>query len=61
LFARDLLDQILPLVERRYRVQADADHRAIGGLSASPILNCFTTCWHTAAGSVGSDRSHRLA
>jgi enterochelin esterase-like enzyme len=33
LFTRDLLDQIIPLVERSYRVYADADHRAIGGLS----------------------------
>jgi enterochelin esterase-like enzyme/lysophospholipase L1-like esterase len=33
LFTRDLLQQIIPLVERSYRVYADADHRAIGGLS----------------------------
>ena len=33
LFTRDLLEQIIPLVERSYRVYADADHRAIGGLS----------------------------
>lgn len=33
LFTRDLLDQILPFVERNYRVYADAEHRAIGGLS----------------------------
>jgi len=33
LFTRDLLEQIIPLVERRYRVYTDADHRAIGGLS----------------------------
>jgi len=33
LFTRDLLEQIIPLVERSYRVHADADHRAIGGLS----------------------------
>jgi len=33
LFTRDLLDQIIPLVERRYRVLADPAHRAIGGLS----------------------------
>ena len=33
LFTRDLLDQIIPLVERTYRVHADAEHRAIGGLS----------------------------
>lgn len=33
LFTRDLLEQIIPLVERTYRVYTDADHRAIGGLS----------------------------
>lgn len=33
LFTRDLLDQIMPFVERNYRVVTDADHRAIGGLS----------------------------
>jgi enterochelin esterase-like enzyme len=33
LFTRDLLDQVIPFVERNYRVHADPDHRAIGGLS----------------------------
>lgn len=33
LFTRDLLDQIIPTVERNFRVYTDADHRAIGGLS----------------------------
>jgi enterochelin esterase-like enzyme len=33
LFAKDLLDQIIPAVEKNYRVYTDADHRAIGGLS----------------------------
>ena len=33
LFTRDLLDQIIPLVNRRYRVYTDPAHRAIGGLS----------------------------
>jgi enterochelin esterase-like enzyme len=33
LFTRDLLEQIIPLVERTYRVYTDADRRAIGGLS----------------------------
>lgn len=32
-FAPDLLQDVLPLVERNYRVYADADHRAIAGLS----------------------------
>lgn len=33
LFTRDLLDQIIPFVERNYRVYTDPDRRAIGGLS----------------------------
>lgn len=33
LFTKDLLEQIIPAVEKNYRVYADADHRAIGGLS----------------------------
>jgi len=33
LFTRDLLQQIIPLVERSYRVYSDPEHRAIGGLS----------------------------
>ena len=33
LFTRDLLEQIIPMVEKTYRVHTDADHRAIGGLS----------------------------
>ena len=32
-FSPDLLQDIIPLVERSYRVYADADHRAIAGLS----------------------------
>jgi enterochelin esterase-like enzyme len=32
-FEPDLLQEIIPLVERTYRVKADADHRAIAGLS----------------------------
>lgn len=33
LFARDLLEEIVPLVERQYRVSAKPEHRAIAGLS----------------------------
>ena len=33
LFTRDLLDGIIPMVEKNYRVYTDAGHRAIGGLS----------------------------
>jgi enterochelin esterase family protein len=32
-FPKDLLEDVIPLVEKNYRVRADADHRAIGGLS----------------------------
>ncbi len=32
-FPQDLFDEVIPLVERKYRVHADADHRAIAGLS----------------------------
>jgi enterochelin esterase-like enzyme len=32
-FAPDLLQDVIPLVERSYRVYTDADHRAIAGLS----------------------------
>lgn len=32
-FPRDLLDEVVPLVEKSYRVYPDADHRAIAGLS----------------------------
>ena len=33
LFTKDLLDQIIPTVEKSFRVYTDPDHRAIGGLS----------------------------
>src|SRR5262249_33670756 len=33
LFTKELLEQIIPSVEKNYRVYTDADHRAIGGLS----------------------------
>jgi enterochelin esterase-like enzyme len=32
-FPKDLFDDVIPLVERNFRVRADADHRAIAGLS----------------------------
>lgn len=32
-FPKDLLDEVIPLVEKRFRVQANADRRAIAGLS----------------------------
>lgn len=33
LFTKELLEQIVPMVEKNYRTYTDADHRAIGGLS----------------------------
>jgi enterochelin esterase-like enzyme len=33
LFTRDLLEDVIPFVESRYRVMTDRDHRAIAGLS----------------------------
>jgi enterochelin esterase family protein len=33
LFTKDLLEQIIPTVEKNYRAYTDADQRAIGGLS----------------------------
>jgi enterochelin esterase family protein len=32
-FPRDLLEEVIPMVERNYRVRTDADQRAIAGLS----------------------------
>jgi enterochelin esterase family protein len=32
-FSKDLLEEVIPLVERKYRVTAGADQRAIAGLS----------------------------
>jgi len=32
-FPKDLLEEVIPLIERSYRTSADADHRAIAGLS----------------------------
>ena len=32
-FPQDLLQEVIPLIERNYRVYTDADHRAIAGLS----------------------------
>jgi len=33
LFSKEFLEQIIPMIEKNYRVYTDADHRAIGGLS----------------------------
>ena len=32
-FPKDLLEEVIPLVEKNYRVHPDADHRALAGLS----------------------------
>ena len=65
LFSRDLLQQVIPLVERGYRVYADAEHRAIGGLSmggfqsleiglAHPELFRYVLAYSGGFGSLGS-------
>ena len=36
-FERELMQDILPLVESRYRILADPEHRALGGLSMGGI------------------------
>jgi enterochelin esterase-like enzyme len=33
LFSKEMLEQVIPTIEANFRVYADADHRAIGGLS----------------------------
>jgi enterochelin esterase-like enzyme/lysophospholipase L1-like esterase len=65
LFTRDLLEQIIPLVERSYRVRTDPEHRAIGGLSmggfqsleiglAHPELFRFVLAYSGGFGSLGA-------
>ncbi len=64
LFTKDLLEQIIPMVEKNYRVYTDADHRAIGGLSmgamqsvaiglAHPELFHYVLAYSGAFGSLG--------
>jgi len=43
-YARFLLEEILPEVEKRYRISADPDLRAIGGSSSGAIC-AFTVAW----------------
>jgi enterochelin esterase family protein len=45
--ARELMTDIIPLVERTYRVVADADHRAIAGLSMGAGQAFLTGLRHT--------------
>ena len=42
----DLLQNVLPLVDKTYRTQADADHRAICGLSMGGFQSMFTGLRH---------------
>jgi enterochelin esterase-like enzyme/sugar lactone lactonase YvrE len=43
-YARFLLEEILPEVEKRYRISADPEMRAIGGSSSGAIC-AFTVAW----------------
>lgn len=43
-YARFLLDELLPEVEREYRISADPDERAICGISSGGIC-AFTVAW----------------
>jgi len=66
LFTKDLLNQIIPTVEKTYRVYTDADHRAIGGLSmgamqsvaiglAHPELFHYVLAYSGGFGSLGTE------
>jgi enterochelin esterase-like enzyme len=44
---RDLLEEVLPLVEQHYRVRTDAAGRAIGGLSSGGQRALFVGLTHT--------------
>jgi enterochelin esterase-like enzyme len=46
LFTDDLLGQLVPLVEKHYRVYTDADHRAIGGLSMGAMQSVLIGLAH---------------
>ena len=46
-FARDFIGDVLPLVESRYRVMADAGHRAIAGLSLGGAQSLAIGLSHT--------------
>ncbi len=43
-YARFLLEELLPEVERDYRISPDPQHRAIGGISSGGIC-AFTVAW----------------
>ena len=42
----DLLQNVIPLIDKTYRTQANADHRAICGLSMGGIQSMFTGLRH---------------
>ncbi len=44
-YARMLVDELLPQVQRRYRISDDPARRAIGGTSSGAIA-AFTVAWH---------------
>jgi len=65
LFSKDLIEQIIPTIEKNYRVYPDADHRAIGGLSmgsmqtisiglAHPELFHYVTAFSGGFGGMGA-------
>jgi enterochelin esterase-like enzyme len=71
-FPTDLLDDVIPLVERTYRVRADARHRAIAGLSmgggqaltiglASPDRFAYVLGYSAAVGGQFADMADTLA
>jgi len=67
LFARDVLDDVIPWVEDNYRVIADAEHRALGGLSMGgghtiaigfPNTDVFHSLVIMSAGSQNAPEAH---
>jgi enterochelin esterase family protein len=68
LFTKELLEEILPAVEKNYHVYTDADHRALGGLSmgamqsvaiglAHPELFRYVLAYSGGFGSLGVETS----
>jgi enterochelin esterase-like enzyme len=45
-FEKEMLQECIPVVEQNYRVQADADHRAMAGLSMGGLYTLNTTINH---------------
>lgn len=45
-FEKELLEECIPVVEKNYRVLADADHRAMAGLSMGGLYTLNTTINH---------------